>query len=123
MMQNKPARRELYAVHQRGSCVWQVKRSGRPISYHRCKFDAINFAMAHSNARAVILVVPEAEEGEMMRRRQARRARQAAQVHAEVDRKEREHEAAISLPAAESNEPVEKNLVKASADEVAPRPE
>jgi len=48
--------------------------------------------------------------------------KQKAQMHAEADRKEKEHKKAISLPA-KSGEAVEKNLVKSSEDEAASRPE
>ena len=88
---------------------------------HQSKNDAIDFAMKHSKAKAVIVVVPEpTEEDDMSRNHRAQKRK--AQVEAEVSRKEREHEKASKLPA-EPDVPVEQNFVKSSADEARPRPQ
>jgi hypothetical protein len=87
---------------------------------HPSKTDAIDFAMKHSQAKAVIVVVPTpSEEEEMSRKKRAEKRK--AQVDAEVERKESEHATALKLPD-KPDEAVEKNIVKASADEAKPRP-
>jgi hypothetical protein len=120
MTLNSTAERPLYAVVQRRDRMWKVNRAGMLVSMHQNKTDAIDFAMKHSQAKAVIVVVPEPTEDDAMSSH--KRAKRKAQVDAEVARKQSEHEKALKLPT-EPDAPVEKNVVKSSADEARPRPQ